>query len=304
MSVKKAANEDRLKYNWSGHVTMDTATNGFFKENMHKAESIEVRFRHGLLPVKARRNPLVAERSPRQKVKAFDFSVPPKQAEESRWHYPEADLGILAKFPSQKEQFDLQHEKERIYDENVKRLEIIKAQREAEMAAEQAKHVARLNGPEATSSARSSAKPGLIDAMSRYDDEGPWKTNTLESTNNFETSAQKKSTKQKKTFYEQPISTFKNLGAQNPDMLASWRAKRAADFINQQGNPLEPPANLDMDGLEPFRPAGGTLTLKRSTKKFGSSLGGSGSLPALEDALKATNAAIAKQQLKLLQSRK
>lgn len=299
MSAKKPANDDRLRYNWSGHVTMDTATNGFFKETMHKTESIEVRFRHGLLPLKSKRNPLVMERSPREKVKPFDFSVPPKQPEEARWNYPEADLGILAKFPSQKEQFDLQREKERIYDENVKRLEIIKAQREAEMAAEQAKHVARLNGPEASTYSAplaSSTKSGLIDAMTRYDDEGKWKTNTFESSNNKpEMTAQKKSSKQKKSFYEQPISTFKNLGTQNPDMLASWRAKRAADFINKQGNPLEPPTNVDMEGLEPFRPAGGTLTLKRSTKKFGSS----GSLPALEDALKATNAAIAKQQLKL-----
>ena len=46
-----------------------------------------------------------------------------------------------------------------------------------------------------------------------------------------------------KDFYHTKISTFKVIGEEHkhPEVLAEWRAKRAADFVSKQSNALEPP---------------------------------------------------------------
>lgn len=46
-----------------------------------------------------------------------------------------------------------------------------------------------------------------------------------------------------KDFYHTKISTFKVIGEEHkhPEVLAEWRAKRAADYVSKQTNALEPP---------------------------------------------------------------
>lgn len=52
------------------------------------------------------RNPLKAEKSPRNEFHGFDFSIPEAPPPKERWHYPETDWGLMAKFGSQKQTYD------------------------------------------------------------------------------------------------------------------------------------------------------------------------------------------------------
>jgi hypothetical protein len=92
-------------------------------------------------------------------------------------------------------------------------------------------------------------------------------------------------TKKYQTFYEQPISTFKVLGQSSPKMLADWRAKRAADFVDKQPDPLG--YTFNSEGYEStwqtrphpaFRPAGINKELsRRRDKQAATGAGGFGS---------------------------
>ena len=46
-----------------------------------------------------------------------------------------------------------------------------------------------------------------------------------------------------KDFYHTKISTFRVIADEHkhPEVLAEWRAKRAADFVSKHANALEPP---------------------------------------------------------------
>jgi hypothetical protein len=57
-------------------------------------------------------------------------------------------------------------------------------------------------------------------------------------------------------FYHQKVSTFKSLGSSHPEILANWRAKRAADFVNKKKNALDVPEHKGMPANLTFKPAG------------------------------------------------
>jgi hypothetical protein len=60
------------------------------------------------------RNPLAAERSPRNGHYGFDPNPPPPQyPEKPRWNYPENDWGLMAKFGSQKQIYEQIYEREK-----------------------------------------------------------------------------------------------------------------------------------------------------------------------------------------------
>jgi hypothetical protein len=67
----------------------------------------------------------------------------------------------------------------------------------------------------------------------------------------------------KKDFYSYQISSIKNLGDTNPELLEKWRAQRAADYIAKLKNPEKPPQKTSLDA-KPFKPAG---TLQNTMKK-------------------------------------
>lgn len=71
------------------------------------------------------RNPLAAEKSPRNEFYGFDFTPPPAQPEKERWHYPESDWGLMAKFQTQKQIYEALYERERSQkqvEQEIKRL--------------------------------------------------------------------------------------------------------------------------------------------------------------------------------------
>ena len=58
-----------------------------------------------------------------------------------------------------------------------------------------------------------------------------------------------------KDFYSAKISTFKSIGEEHPEVLAEWRAKRAASFVAKHADPTHPPPARDMNRVS-FRPGG------------------------------------------------
>ena len=70
-----------------------------------------------------------------------------------------------------------------------------------------------------------------------------------------------------KDFYKAKISTFKSIGAEHPEVLAEWRAKRAATYVAKHADALAPPPHRDATGIS-FRP-GGILPAKTVPFSFG-----------------------------------
>lgn len=56
-------------------------------------------------------------------------------------------------------------------------------------------------------------------------------------------------------FYKQKISIFKDVSAKHPEMLAEWRAQRAADFVSSHKNAVDPPMRRELS-TKSFRPGG------------------------------------------------
>jgi hypothetical protein len=280
---------------------MDTAMNGFFKENMEKTESIDLRFRHGLLSHKFERNPLKAEKSPRIRNTGFDFSVPTKVPEPQRWVFPDTDRGLVSKLPSQKVVYEELKAKEKAHLENVKYLT-------AQQAAIFAKQEQQDNKTNNNNDTRT-----LQEVASKYDDSRQFDKyddlyNTGANGGNMESSRRSTGTSNTKSkFYKQPISTFKSLGNSNPEILADWRAHRAADYIATLQAPLEPPPFKDL-GPTPFRPPGGLARSQRALE--GQYINNNGSskvlmtADSLEQQLHQTQQAIERQKTKVLNMKK
>ena len=117
--------DPKERKDWCGHVTMTYAENEFFKEFQRKALMTETLRSAGLLEQRPSRNPLRAEKTPRQPWQEpggqrFDFAIPPVNEAEvaqaarfasqgkpnKEWEYPENDWGLMSKFKTQKESYD------------------------------------------------------------------------------------------------------------------------------------------------------------------------------------------------------
>jgi hypothetical protein len=80
----------------------------------------------GLIQHVKPRNPLRAERSPRDNS-TFDFAVPPAQhPEKERWKHPETDWGLMAKFQSQKDVYEAIYERERNHHKDLEEIRAAK----------------------------------------------------------------------------------------------------------------------------------------------------------------------------------
>lgn len=88
---------------------------------------LELKRRHGLLDQTRGRNPLNAEKTPRDN-EHFEYQPPPAAKQEERWHYPDTDWGLMAKFRSQKQVYDDIYAKEKEYHSQVDRVQQIREQ--------------------------------------------------------------------------------------------------------------------------------------------------------------------------------
>jgi len=238
-------------------------------------ERIEAKRAHGVLEFKPYRNPLAAQKTPRKDyLHNFDFSVPegPKDLKNwDRWQYPNSDFGLMGKFQSQREIYQKYMQKDEEYQraiaamaEQAKQLDLQHQQEKLQM---EQKPSARDNFPPTSArlhdnnnknndnpplgSARSSMTISSIGGGSGGEDPATH-TSRGRSVNKASDDVSVL------PLLEQKISGMKNLGARHPEVLAKWRAQRAAEFVVTQKHPLEPPTEREL--LErPFLPCGTTV---------------------------------------------
>ena len=222
----------------SGHITMTMSEVNFYNAIARKAERADFLRAHGFAKSEVGRNPILAQKTPR-KDGQFDNSVPEAPKQVDRWHYPETDWGLMAKFRSQKPIYDKilsmeQEYKEKVQEFNGKSIDdgassgTIASSRNVNTITTTRDSIDELK------SGRLTERTSRTATTSRKDSQLPYEPNKL---------------------YDQSISTFKVVGKTNPEILAKWRAKRAADFVLTQTHPLEPPTSRILsDKL--FKPAG------------------------------------------------
>jgi len=232
----------------SGHITMTMSEVNFYNAIARKAERADLLRAHGLAKTEVGRNPILAQKTPR-KDRSFDNAVPeaPKQIE--KWHYPENDWGLMAKFRSQKHIYDKifsmeQEYKEKVQEFNDRNVSADKANNETIPSSRSVSSITARDSIDDLKSGRTTER--IIKATtSRKESQLPYEPNQL---------------------YDHSISTFKVVGKTNPEILAKWRAKRAADFVLTQTHPLEPPTSRMLsDKL--FKPAG-VAPEEFNTKEF------------------------------------
>ncbi len=219
-----------------------------------------------LKPYVKPRNPLAAEKTPR-KEKNFNFSVPdvPENLRKvEKWNYETEDWGLMAKFSSQQAVYNKIYEKKKHFDDTVAKFRADKLNQVDNNDNESENN--KLNS-EFKLTSRIPTQP-QISARSQQLDTG---RNTGRSTGrstgrmsmNDETFAPTEEVPLESVLdktdpnnlYNSKISGFKGLAKYNPEILAKWRAKRAAEFVLEQKHPLDPPTARDLTA-RPFKPGG------------------------------------------------
>jgi len=250
------------KPNPSGHINFDNPTLLFYKEHNRKTHNIERMRSEGTLKQRKDRNPLNYEATPRNhELEHFDFSVPPAdpKLQLEKWDYPKSDWGLMAKFRSQKHIYDDIYEREQEYhirmlelrelrDKNQKKID------NAILMQQEKLYNDKIHGID------SGRKLMVIDEFDAklLDNNKNSKTASydklaseeMESTLRKDREMKEFAIQQKsklgyhtklfnqepkivpKDLYSQKISTFKDLNHTHPDVVAEWRAKRAADFVS------------------------------------------------------------------------
>jgi hypothetical protein len=129
--------QKRFDGNPSGHIFMDNAMSGAFKQTEQRINKINRQREAGELNHRPERNPLRAQATPRQDWKiGFEFAPPPAKPVPERWVIPESDWGLMSKFSSQKGIYDAIYRKQANYDNEVAKFQATKAQNEQKIEAE------------------------------------------------------------------------------------------------------------------------------------------------------------------------
>lgn len=228
----------------SGHVCFDAAQSAFFQKVQNRAERIEAARTHGVLVYPPQRNPLRAEKTPRKKDhKCFNFSIPegPKDLKAwDRWEYPTLDFGLMGKFRSQKHIYDNYMAKHSDYQN--KKADFIEQENAGRGLG------SRGEGP---------GQGGAQGVALRRDQGGDGSNKRSAAYEAFENDAKNRlppklalPAPQDAVPEHDPgatkISQFRMVGPINPEALAKWRAKRAADFVTKQKHPLDPPTAREL----------------------------------------------------------
>eukprot|EP01036_Dinobryon_divergens_P024848 gene24848-33335_t len=275
------------KQNLSGHITIDVQQSRFIQETNRKIQNIERKREFGTLIHRPTRNPLNAEVTPRVSFKGFQFKPPTPEPVPQKWVYPEGDWGLMSKFTSQKEIYDEIFEKQKHYHETVEEFRRIKELNEIKIKAE----MERLRNKKEDYIDPYNVKDDVIlvdksrfEAMKNIEDD----LDIHISKNKFHKSHAHAAKNSLNRFDESgpltsssslKITQFKELGKKHPEVLAEWRADRAAKFAEK--------------------------TIRKENKIFAEEtlksqqLAASLNMSQLKDELDKTEDALARQQLKI-----
>ena len=324
----------------SGHVTFTAQQMAFYSMAQRRAERTEAARNAGVLEYKASRNPMRAEKTPRgSEYKCFDFGIPdgPKDLKEwERWKYPEWDLGLMGKFRSQKSVYEEYMRKHFEYTRKLEEYREQEAQKKEHAAALTQRSARSVEAPEGLwgqdpneqqQSSRAGAGAGAGTARHSARD--------LYDFDDYlgEGGSARGGGRNKKTGRKVPplplsdagsnnnsssnkISEFRMIAGLNPEALAKWRAKRAADFVTTQKHPLDPPTGRELvekpfvvticrDGQPEPKAPNEVRKIRPPPSKFALAAGGGGvgvlqeSLSQLMGELQRTDAEIERNKLAL-----
>lgn len=299
---------------WSGHVSLNTQQCNFILECGKKQNKVERLREYGMLKHQPSRNPLRAEKTPRKNFYGFDYTPPVAKPAEEKWHYPDSDWGLMAKFSSQKQIYDdiIQTEKNyaikleecmRIKKKNEEMLarELDKQHHARELAEEKATqemmaslgkvrpptpkgpaktsmHSAREGGGYSSREGYGTGRSGGYESgrtTGRGDDldhgdgdrtgrgtgrstgRSTGTSRGIERESATGRSPPKKQLQSLKSsnpadLTSHKITTMKELNSTHPEVLAQWRAQRAADFIAANSTTMDPTS------IVPPRPVSGS----------------------------------------------
>lgn len=226
----------------SGHVSYTAQQHNFWGMIDRRNNRIEVMRKHGTLPTKQVRNPMRAEKTPRRDDHGhFDFSIPTGRKELKdfhRWDYPESDFGLMGKFATQKDKYELFKGTQKEYIEKMKAKAAYEKELEEQLRREAEEIAERANMPSARSSAR--------------EEETPRSARTARDPYELD-------------MHKEKIANFRLLGQVEPRVLEKYRAERAKEFLRtyheEQSNPLDPPRRRKEKNKKPFLPSGTTDVL-------------------------------------------
>ncbi|KAJ1430473.1 hypothetical protein B484DRAFT_479169 [Ochromonadaceae sp. CCMP2298] len=252
----------------------------------------------GLLVHEKHRNPLRAERSPRKDFAGFVYKPPDAEAIPERWGYPEIDWGLMAKFRSQQEIYNGIYKKENEYETKIKGLQKIKEENEKSIHAEFVRQRALYDLEKKVKDSEEVKRLDLMRGiLPEHHHHHHHHTGTLmlghaeddldlllqgEEDNRIRENMNKKKKKSGHhmliklvkdpdpiiDFYKAGITRFSTIGEKHPEVLAEWRAKRAAEYVVKRGeNAVLPPAQRRAQ-THAFRPGGIHLAAEKTFFEF------------------------------------
>lgn len=215
-----------------------------------------------LKPYVKPRNPLAAEKTPRREKK-FNFSVPevPDNLRKvERWNYPTEDWGLMAKFSSQQSVYNKIYDKKKHFEDTVAKFRADKLNQMNDNNNESEKNTLssefKLTSRELTQSQITTRSQQLDTERNTGRSTGRISFNNESSAPTYEVPLETiLNNTDPNNLYNSKISGFKGLAKYNPEILAKWRAKRAAEFVLEQKHPLDPPTARDLTA-RPFKPGG------------------------------------------------
>lgn len=182
----------------------------------------------------------------------FDFSTPAAPPEKKRWDTPDVDWGLMAKFPSQKKTYEKIFAEQREYDECMKRFK--ETQQLKGSLGLHSNATARLNSTRQLENQGEQCLSQGFDSVTQ--------SSSL-STLDFPSkqSSKKGSIQQKPVeLVDHKVSKLQALAGTNPEVLAQWRAQRAAQFVSEQKDPFNGPPSPEKTHSHVFRPSGAVTT--------------------------------------------
>ena len=211
----------------SGHVSYSAQQLAFYGMVDRRVNKQSAMRKAGILAQKPSRNPMKAEKTPRNpEYGHFDYSIPTGRKDlgkecYDRWHYPEVDHGLMGKFSSQTEK----------YRASDAKLEDYRAKMEADQNEKYEAAAERTFRNTHRETARQES----------YRDE----PTPISARENLEGNLS-----------SQSITNFRILAKENPEVLDKWRAERAAEFLAKTKSPLDPPPRRTVKHNKAMLPAG------------------------------------------------
>lgn len=241
----------------NGHQTFTNQESSFYsKAYIERANNIDYARLHGTLVHKARRNPILGEKSARQGFNDWDFRVPAGAEPVERWEIPYEPSPLIAKFETQKKKFADDEAKKQSFINNTYMNYKNGSTSAVENSKQDSIRSGRPNEDSQNLTGRSSnlmatATTGRLDNVvsGRYSNNEYSNANTsrsIMSTNRSQSlpylppetvrSTVEVAVKPPKPhqLLQASSSSMKLLSQDHPEIVEKWRAERAAQFIKNK----------------------------------------------------------------------